>query len=173
MAPQTTVSTTMEPGFPGTQRSSTNYMTCINTDTAEIPFGVGVVMDKAAGQLTNRQAAKLPTAAADTFLGVARRSRLTTLQVGTTNSGPKAGVVFNVAYDGELLVKVESAVVKGGRAFMRFAAGAGGTQLGIFRADADTATAVELRGCEFMHSGTAGSLVWMRINDMATRATQT
>lgn len=172
MPVQTSVSDTMARGFPGTTRSDTRYMTAISTEaSAEIPFGVGVVEDKAAGYLTNRQAAKMPTGATDTFLGVAKRGDFGEAFLGATVSGPKPGVPFNVAYDGEVQVQVESAVVKGARAFMRFASGAGGTQLGIFRADADTATAVELKGCQFMESGTAGSLVWMRVDAAATRAT--
>lgn len=170
---QTSVSDTMPRGFAGTKRSDTRYLSAVSTEaSAEIPFGCGVVMDKAAGQLTNRQAVKLPTAATDTFVGVAIRGHMADTLMGTTISGPKPGVGFNVAFDGEVLVKVESAVVKGNRAFMRFATGAGGSQLGIFRADADTNTAVELKGAEFMESGAANSFVWLRIHDMAVRASQ-
>lgn len=173
MPVQTSVADVMPRGFPGTKRSDTRYMTCISTEsTAEIPFGLGVVGDSASGQLANRQAAKLPTSATDMFLGVGLRNHHSDTALGATVSGPKPGRDFEVAYDGEVLVKVESAVVKDGRAFMRFADGAGGTQKGVFRANADTNTAVELKGCYFMESGAAGSLVWMRVDAAATRATR-
>lgn len=178
MPVQTTVTNEMPRGFPGTKRSDTQTMTAVNTEaTAEIPFGCGVVQNKASQYLGDRQAALLPTAATDTFLGVVCREDVSENFLGAAQVGPGPNMPMVVGYDGEVLVRVESAVVKGNRAFMRFAAnGAGKTQLGIFRADADNpgsgATAVELKGSEFRESGAAGSLVWVRFHDMATRATQ-
>lgn len=174
MPVQTTVDNVMPRGFPGFKRSDTRTMTALNSEaTAEIPFGCGVVQNKAAGLLSERQPALLPTATTDTFLGVVVRDDVSENYLGATLAGPKPGTPMIVAYDGEVLVRVESAVVKGARAFMRYAAnGAGKTQLGIFRADADTTTAVEVKGAYFRESGAAGSLVWLRLDDAATRATQ-
>lgn len=171
---QYAVDDVMPRGFPGTKRSDTRTMTAVNSEaTAEIPFGCGVVQNKAAGLLGDRQAALLPSGATDTFLGVVCRSDVSERFLGTTQAGPAVGMPMVVAYDGEVLVRVESAVVKGARAFMRYAAnGAGKTQLGAFRADADTTTAVEVKGAYFRESGAAGSLVWLRLDDAATRATQ-
>lgn len=173
MPVQTTVDNVMPRGFPGSKRSDTRTMTALNSEaSAEIPFGCGVVQNKASGLLAERQPALLPTAATDTFLGVVVRDDVSENYLGATQAGPKPGTPMIVAYDGEVLVRVEGAVVKGGRAFMRIASGAGGTQKGIFRADADTSTAVEVKGAFFRESGTAGSLVWLRLDDAATRATQ-
>lgn len=167
---QTSVTDVMPRGFPGTIRSDTRTMTVINVGTAEIPFGVGVVQAVGTANLPNRQAATLPSGATNIFLGVAIRDFVPDTSLGTTLSGPKANQPVLLGYDGEVLVRVETAVVKGGTAFMRFATSANGTQLGAFRADADTNTAVALLGCSFRESAAAGSLVWMRIDDAATRA---
>ncbi len=178
MPVQTTVSDQMPRGFAGSKRSDTRTRTALNSEaTAEIPFGCGVVQNKASGVLTARLPALLPTAAAGTFIGVVIRDDVAETYLGATQAGPKAGQPMLLGYDGEVLVRVESAVVKGARPFMRFTAnGTGKLQLGIFRADADevssVATAVEVKGAYFQESGTAGSLVWMRLDDTANRASQ-
>jgi len=45
---------------------------------------------------------------------------------------------------GRIWVLVEEAVSNGNQAYVRFASGAGGSQLGAFRKSADTATAAAL-----------------------------
>lgn len=177
MPPQISVTDVPVRGFAGNARADNRTMTCINTGTVEIPFGCAVIQDAASGQLANRQAAKLPSAATDVILGIVERPHEVDTFLGTTLSGPAPGSPMVVCYDGEVLVRVESAVVKGKRPFVRITAnGTGKLQLGAFRADADeassTATAVEVKGAEFRESGAAGSLVYVRFSDMANRAAQ-
>lgn len=177
MPPQITVSDLPARGFAGQPRADNRTMTCINTGTVEIPFGCAVVQDAAAGQLSNRQAAKLPSATGDVILGIVERPHEVDTFLGATLSGPAPGSPMVVCYDGEVLVRVESAVVKGARPFVRITAnGAGKSQLGAFRADNDavsgTGTAVEVKGAEFRESMTAGGLVYVRFSDMANRAAQ-
>lgn len=177
MPPQISVPDVMPRGFAGGERADNRTMTCINTDAVEIPYGCAVVQNNANPQLGSRQAAKLPTAATDVFLGIVQRSHDVSTFLGVSQTGPAPGSPMVVCYDGEVLVRVESAVVKGKRPFVRITAnGTGKTQLGVFRADADeastVATAVEVKGAEFRESGAAGSLVYVRFNDMANRAAQ-
>lgn len=177
MPPQIAVSDVMPRGFAGSPRADNSTMTCINSDAVEIPFGCAVVQNNASDLLTARQAAKLPTAATDIILGIVQRPHEVDTFLGATLAGPAVGSPMVVCYDGEVLVRVESAVVKGGRAFVRITAnGTGKLQLGVFRADADTAssvdTAVAVKGAFFRESGIAGSLVYVRFNDAANRSAQ-
>lgn len=55
----------------------------------------------------------------------------------------------SVMEEGGVYVEVEEAVTPASDVFVRFAAGGGGTELGIFRTDADTATAAALAGARF------------------------
>jgi len=56
----------------------------------------------------------------------------------------------SVMTKGRVYVEVEEAVTPDSDVFVRFAAGAGGDQLGIFRTDADTASAAALADARFI-----------------------
>lgn len=170
---QTTVPDTMAKGRPGQTAGVNREMTAINTEASTpIPFGVVVVQNSDAAYLTNTQAAKLPTASGDVVMGVAAFDPVSTADLDTTTEGLNPGVSFRVVHGGRVLVKSETAVVKGARPFFRITASGGNTQLGAIRANADSGNAVELKGAYFHESGSAGSLVWMEIDATANRATQ-
>lgn len=61
-------------------------------------------------------------------------------------------------------VLVEDAFTPDSAVFVRVAAGGGGTEIGGFRTDADTATAVAWTGARFVTSGGAGELGVLEIN---------
>jgi hypothetical protein len=64
----------------------------------------------------------------------------------------------SVMYKGALWVATENAVVAGQAAFVRIAAGAGGSQVGAARGDADTATAVVIPNARFLRDSGIGGL---------------
>lgn len=57
---------------------------------------------------------------------------------------------MSVMDEGGVYVECEEAVTPDSDVFVRFANGAGGTEKGIFRTDADTATAAALAGARFI-----------------------
>ena len=100
------------------------------------------------------------TLVGDAFAGITiRKHTQANLYNATTPTDYAIGSSVPIANFGYIVVEAESAVVKGGNAFIRYAAGAGGTVLGAVRADADTATAVEVTGLVFAESAEAGELV--------------
>jgi hypothetical protein len=135
------------------------------TDTVipqiEVKVGKLLTADKAAGKVRN--AAKLPAAAADvtkpgamgiTFLDPTRES----------GSDIPAMRPTGVIRRGRVWVLAESAVARWTHPFVRHAAGAGGTELGSFRGDADTASAAELTHAIFLTDAGAGDLVLVEID---------
>lgn len=70
----------------------------------------------------------------------------------------------NVLKKGRVWVKVEEAVTPLDPVYVRFAAGAGGTDLGSFRMSADTATAAALAGAKFVSSAGAGELALLELD---------
>lgn len=71
--------------------------------------------------------------------------------------GDKAAVP--VLRKGAIWMVAEGSVTAYAPAFIRTLSGSGGTQIGAVRADADTSTAIEITGSQFMKSATTGQLV--------------
>lgn len=65
---------------------------------------------------------------------------------------------------GRIWVRAESAVTRWSTPYVRTEAGAGGTELGSFRADADTATATAFMSGVFLTDAAAGELVLLEIS---------
>jgi hypothetical protein len=112
------------------------------------PFGCGLVRDDAAP--TSGERCRLPRQASDIsagFLGIAAAD---TSQAAATG-GWQPGSIPMLLHRGHIWVVVEGAVAELAQLYCRFAAGAGGSQLGAFRGDADSASAgavVGLRALE-------------------------
>lgn len=108
---------------------------------------------------------KLPTSAAEVLkcLGV---SMLLELGYELSDAYFIGRPVSFVDY-GEMWVAVEAAVTAGQQAFVRFATGSF-TQLGAFRADADTATAGVLPACRFTTSTAGAGFAKVRVRLPAT-----
>lgn len=101
--------------------------------SAEIPFGVAVAIETSPGTDGTPGKATLVNAAADKIAGVVLHHHAydSRTELGTTGLKPKT--LLSVLRKGRVWVKTETAVVDGDRAHIRYAAGAGGTQLGAFR----------------------------------------
>lgn len=63
-----------------------------------------------------------------------------------------------VLYKGAVWVVTEDACSAGGGAFVRIGSGSGGSQLGSFRSDADTATAVQVTNARYVRDSGVGGL---------------
>lgn len=132
---QTDYSLTMAAAFAGmiADDGPTDIASALSEEaSAEIPFGVFVA--KGAVERT----CELPDASTDLLEGVVVASQRYEPgvggNIGTTGIKPKGPV--NVMRSGRVYVKVEEAVVVGDRPHVRYASGAGGTQLGGVRKSA-------------------------------------
>jgi hypothetical protein len=128
------------------------------TDTVipqvEVKVGKLLTADKTAGKVRN--AAMLPAAAGDvTKPGAMGITFLDPTREGCCDEFPARRPIGVLA---------ESAVARWTHPFVRFAAGPGGTELGSFRADADTASAAELTHAIFLTDAGAGDLVLVEID---------
>ena len=127
-----------------------------------VKIGKLVVGDKTAGK--PRGAVKYPTLAAD----ITTKAMLA--GVVPWDQSREGGVDWPalrptpVLRRGRIWVLAEGAVARYTPAFVRFATGAGGTELGSFRGDADTATAAQCDWAIFLTDATAGSLALVEIS---------
>lgn len=121
--------------------------------------------DKTAGKVRN--AAKLPAAAGDVtkpgVMGIVRLDGTREIPAGATLDWP-ALRPLPVVRRGRIWVLAESDVARWTHPFIRFAAGAGGSNIGGFRADADSASAAQLTDALFITDAAAGELVLVEIN---------
>lgn len=127
-----------------TTTGATLTATTLVAHAQTVPFGVGVVMDPRAVE-SGRQC-RLPRltgeVSAPTFLGVAAAD--TSLEQGVGGWEPSSAI--SILRAGRVWCLSETAIVEGSQPFCRFASGAGGSQLGVFRNSADTSTAVQPKG---------------------------
>lgn len=157
MAVQTTYGFDFPVAFEGQLADINNYrmVTGVLEGAANIPFGVGLKKGAASddGYLS-------PSAAGDLIEGISvhshSRDNRGFSSLLPADAGVSPGQNFNVLRSGSIYVKVEQAVTAHDVVFCRYAAGAGGTQLGAFRKDADTATAAQLKGARYLTSALAG-----------------
>jgi hypothetical protein len=166
---QLTYANNISPGFPGMKVDLVDdyVRSYVNAEaTAEIPFGVAVA------QGASDDACILATGAGVTWVGVALHSNNydPTYDLGTVGIKPKKTVGALVF--GTVWVLVENAVTVNSRVFIRHTAGAGGTQKGAFRGDADTATAIEARGCRYLTAAAGGGVAQVQVDFNALRGIQ-
>lgn len=121
---------------------------------AAVPFGVFVCKDAANTGGFDQLAAKVPALATDitnvgSLLGVLLAEQV--IAQDPSVAVPTWPIKSAVAAlrKGRVWVLSETAVVDGNPVFVRFATGAGGSQKGAVRADADTATAAQAPNCVF------------------------
>jgi hypothetical protein len=82
-----------------------------------------------------------------------------------TGAGVPPKYAVSVLTKGRIYVVVEEAVTPASAVFVRFAAGVGGTQLGAFRASADTATASAApAGWRYRSSAAIGGIAELELN---------
>lgn len=127
--------------------------------TTEIPFGVVVALEAAPSADGTPAKATMPDNAADKLWGIVLHSHDydTRTELGTTGLKPKTAL--SVLRKGRVYVKVENAVAAGDRGHVRYASGAGGTQLGAIRNAAVTNETIDATGqIIFITSASAGGL---------------
>jgi hypothetical protein len=78
-----------------------------------------------------------------------------------------AGDMVDVLVEGEVWVDAEAAVTMNANAFVRIASGAGGTNLGALRTDADTATASAVPGLYFRTTLAAAGVAKLEVHKSA------
>lgn len=124
----------------------------------EVAFGLGLVRDDRAPGTGRR--ARLPRLASDVsatglFLGVAAQD---TMREPSATGWPHLSMpkIFRI---GHIYVIVEGTGVEGAPLFVRHASGAGGTQIGAFRDDTDTSSAVAVPGLRAMEDWSAGGII--------------
>ena len=132
----------------------------------EMPAGLGVCMDE---RSTDDQAIRLPRQATDVtsarFLGVLLNDLAKVAYASTyAKQTFHRNTMVPVLEHGEVFVRVEQDVSKGDPAYCRFAAGAGGTQLGAFRKDDDTTSAALCAHAVFESAGVAGGLAKLKVS---------
>lgn len=131
--------------------------------SAEIPFGV-MIMKGAAdfGALLVNAANAIP-------VGVLVHAFVydngPNGELGLVGLKPKAA--FNVMRSGRIYVMVEENVTAMDRAYVRYAAGAGGTQLGAFRKTSVVNETIDVRkNCQFLTSASAGDIATLAVDMM-------
>jgi len=97
-------------------------------------------------------------------LGVLIHSHDRETDVSVSAATVKDKEEMNIMHNGRCYVKVEEAVTPASPVFVRFASGGGGSLLGSFRQDADTATAVQLPGAKYMSSAAAGEFAVLELD---------
>lgn len=130
--------------------------------SVSVKIGKLLVADTTVGKPRNQ--ARYPAAAADVtakkgLLGIVRwdQSREGGVDYPALRPTP-------VVRRGRIWVTAESAVTRFTPCFIRYAVGAGGTELGSFRADVDTASAAQCDWATFITDATAGALAIVEIS---------
>ena len=157
---QLTYPVEMAIAFPGLLATGSKHRETLSRKSEEATsFGYGNAVVRGTDPDTQ---ALLPTGAAD-VLGVAQHSHANAIGSDGLNLVDDEKL-FNVLHIGSIYVEVEEAVTPASPVFVRVAAGAGGTQLGAFRASADTATALAASGMRFLTSAASGGFAVLEID---------
>lgn len=139
--------------------------------SAEMPFGAVIAEGTASTTVGTPDDALLMVNGSSVVAGVVLHSHNydRESQVGTV--GVKPDNVLSVMRRGRVYAILEGTCTKGGQVFVRHTAGAGGSQKGAVRADADTASAVLCRGLSFAETKASNGdglvLLNVHIDDVA------
>jgi hypothetical protein len=159
---QTSYATNMTRGYAGMRADAgpKDVASFVSEEaSAEIPFGVVVAFGASEGLC------ELPDASTDVLCGVVLAEQTFEVgnELGTTGVKPKLPV--SVLRKGRVLVRCEDAVTPGQRLFVRYASGAGGTQLGSCRRSAVASETIDAttQGV-FLTSASAGGLAVLEVD---------
>lgn len=156
--------TATKPGEGFTTAESDANLTLANTTpnvvTEPIPFGRAVVRGS-----TGVRSAILPSTTGQKFEGVVERvhSNVDPIEGSADEVTPFSDM--SVGHKGMWYVQIEEDVTPQDDVFFRHTAGAGGTQPGAWRTDADTATADQVTNARWVDNGTAGGLGLLALNE--------
>ena len=157
---QLTYPTTMVQGFAGMLADNNprnDILSRASEEATSFPYGVALVR----GTDLETQV-KLPTAAA-AILGIAVHTHANEVGSDGLNKIDLDDAV-NVLHEGRIYVIPEETVAVGDPVYVRIATGAGGTQKGAFRNDADTATALLASGMRWIQGGTSTTVAILEID---------
>lgn len=153
---QTTITANPSSGLEGALASTLDYQVVSRVAAEAIPVGSFVVLTA-----TDQDTCELPDAAGEApsgrGLGVALRHQ------ARESADYAAGDQVDILTQGEVWVVAEDAVTAGGGAFVRHTSGGGGTRLGGFRSDADTATADAMASVTFTRDASAAALTVVKL----------
>jgi hypothetical protein len=117
--------------------------------SAEIPFGVVVAEGTASTTEGTPDKAILMVDANSKPAGVLLHAHNYDRETQVGSTGVKPTNLISVLKRGQVYAVLEGTCTKGAAVYVRHGTGAGGSQKGAVRADADTATAVLCRGLSF------------------------
>lgn len=117
--------------------------------SAEIGFGTAVAQGAASAVAGTPDKAILMVNGSSVVVGVLVHAHNYDRETQLGSTGVKPQNLIGVMRKGQVYMVHEGAVTKGGTCFVRHTAGAGGSQKGVVRADADTATAVSTAALTF------------------------
>lgn len=124
--------------------------------------GLGVIRGTLDDQIQEPQGV---TFTADDFAGVSVRTHKTRADFSAVdNENYLDEEAMPVRRKGRIWVICEDGCTQGEPAFCRYVAGAGGSVLGAWRTDVDTASAVAVAGARFVTTASAGELVELELN---------
>jgi hypothetical protein len=135
--------------------------TVVTQGSPSAPPGVLLVINEAGNFGPLDYAVRLPKATADV---TALAFGVTTLTVGTESGLHSSPGMADCLRQGRIWVAVEEPVTAGDPAFVRFAAGAGGSQLGAFRKSADSASSVALPNAKYLTDSTTDGLAIVQVD---------
>jgi hypothetical protein len=159
---QTSIPSALGIGIEGALADMADYQTTTGFQaeaSAEIPMGV--MLAKGSGD----RSVILVAAANAKLVGILMHdhSIAGSALTGTTGVKPKCPV--SVLRKGRVYVKVEENVVAYDRAHVRYAAGAGGTQLGAFRKSSVANETIDISAqAQYLTSASAGGLAVLEID---------
>ena len=151
------------PGMLADLSPRNDVLSLASEEATSFPYGVAVV----AGTDPDKQAL-LPTGAAN-LVGIAAHSHANEVGADDANLVDDERV-FNVLHVGRIYVQPEDTLATGAAVFVRVSAGGGGSQLGSFRSDADTATALAATGVRVIRGGTSSVPAVLEIDPGASIA---
>lgn len=158
---QTTYSNLAPEGLLGLMTE--DFTRFVDTVIPQVSVKIGKMLtaDLTAGKVRN--AAKLPAAAAD----INKPAAMGIVPWDQSREGGSDWPALRptpVMRRGRIWVTAEGAIARWTHPFIRHASGAGGTELGSFRGDADTATATQCPWVLALTDATAGALVLVEIS---------
>jgi len=121
---------------------------------ANIPFGLAVA------QGTQDNEGRLLAATSDKVVGISVFTHADNVNNGV--AGYAAQAVMSLLTEGAIWVKPEEAVVAGDPVYVRAVAG-GTERAGAFRKSADGSDTIQLTGCRYLSSASAGALALVKI----------
>ena len=115
---------------------------------------------------TNKNAVKAPATAAEVaaICGALIYDQSRPKKTATQTTDFAAGDIAEVVQLGPIVLHSETAQAKGTNPYVRYAAGAGGTELGVLRNAAVASETAQLTKIEILETTTAAGPVWCRIN---------